>query len=55
MVIVEEKIYAIRGYKVMVDRDLAQMYGVSTMALNQAVKRNIDRFPKDFKFVRRCS
>ncbi len=47
---VREKIYFIRGRKVMLDRDLAILYGVSTMQLNQAVRRNIDRFPDDFMF-----
>ena len=45
-----EKIYIIRGQKVMLDRDLAEMYGVETGVLNQAVKRNISRFPEDFMF-----
>src|SRR5665213_314222 len=45
-----DKIYIIRGEKVMLDRDLAEMYGVSTGVLNQAVKRNIRRFPYDFMF-----
>lgn len=44
------KIYIIRGQKVMLDRDLAEMYGVETNKFNQAVKRNIERFPKDFMF-----
>ncbi|GEO07569.1 ORF6N domain-containing protein [Segetibacter aerophilus] len=44
------RIYLIRGKKVMLDRDLAEMYGVETRVLNQAVQRNIDRFPKDFIF-----
>lgn len=48
--IIQSKIYEIRGQKVMLDRDLAEMYGVQTKALNQAVKRNIDRFPEDFMF-----
>lgn len=43
-------IYFIRGRKVMIDRDLAMLYGVPTKVLNQAVKRNIDRFPSDFMF-----
>lgn len=47
---IEKKIYLIRGHKVMPDRDLAEMYGVETRALNQAVRRNIDRFPNDFMF-----
>ena len=45
------KIYRIRGEKVMLDADLAVLYGVSTKALKQAVRRNIDRFPGDFMFV----
>ena len=44
------KIYLIRGKKVMLDRDLAGLYQVETRVLNQAVQRNIDRFPKDFMF-----
>lgn len=48
--IIQSKIYEIRGQKVMIDRDLAEMYGVETKVLNQAVKRHIDRFPIDFMF-----
>ncbi len=44
------KIYLIRGQKVMLDRHLAELYQVETRILNQAVRRNIDRFPKDFMF-----
>ena len=44
------KIYTIRGHRVMIDADLAEMYGVTTSALNQAVKRNRTRFPTDFMF-----
>lgn len=44
------KIYVIRNRKVMLDRDLAELYGVKTMVLNQAVKRNMKRFPQDFMF-----
>lgn len=44
------KIYLIRGEKVMLDRDLAELYGVETRRLNEQVKRNIERFPKDFMF-----
>ncbi|MFA6316321.1 MAG: ORF6N domain-containing protein [Elusimicrobiota bacterium] len=47
---IEKRIFIIRGVKVMLDRDLAGLYGVPTMALNQAVKRNRHRFPKDFMF-----
>ena len=45
---VEEAIFLIRGHKVMLDRDLATLYGVETKALNKAVRRNLDRFPADF-------
>ena len=48
--IIQSKIYEIRGRKVMLDFDLAEMYEVSTKSLNQSVKRNIDRFPSDFMF-----
>ncbi len=48
--IIESRIFIIRDKKVMIDRDLAQLYGVETRALNQAVKRNIKRFPPDFMF-----
>lgn len=48
--VIEGKILVIRGHKVMIDRDLAQLYGVETRAFNQAVKRNINRFPEDFMF-----
>lgn len=48
--IVQNKIYEIRGQRVMIDRDLAEMYGVETRVLNQAVKRNKERFPDDFMF-----
>ena len=47
---IKRKIYVIRGQRVMLDRDLANMYGVETKALIQAVKRNIRRFPEDFMF-----
>ncbi|MCM1071143.1 MAG: ORF6N domain-containing protein [[Clostridium] fimetarium] len=47
---IENRIVAIRGLQVMVDRDLAELYEVDTKALNQAVKRNIDRFPESFRF-----
>jgi len=48
--IIEQKIYLIRGQKVMLDNDLAELYGVETFNLNKAVKRNIERFPVDFMF-----
>lgn len=48
--LIQSKIYEIRGQKVMLGWDLAEMYGVLTKVLNQAVKRNIDRFPSDFMF-----
>jgi hypothetical protein len=44
------KIYLIRGHKVMLDRDLSDLYGVETKRLKEAVKRNIERFPEDFMF-----
>jgi len=44
------RIYVIRGEKIMLDRDLAEMYGVETRVLNQSIKRNLSRFPKDFMF-----
>ncbi len=47
---IESKIYLIRGQKVMFDRDLSELYGVETKALNRAVKRNLERFPGDFMF-----
>ena len=48
--VIENKIYLIRGQKVMLDRDLAKLYGVQTRDLNKVVRRNIDRFPEDFMF-----
>lgn len=48
--VVVNKIYLIRGKKVMLDRDLAEMYGVETRRLNEQVKRNVNRFPDDFMF-----
>jgi hypothetical protein len=47
----DRHIYIVRGQRVMLDSDLAALYGVRTKALNQAVKRNADRFPSDFSFV----
>jgi len=47
---IASRIYVIRGEKVMVDSDLAELYGVSTSALNQQVRRNPERFPADFAF-----
>ena len=44
MIEIEKKIYVIRGVKVMLDADLAELYGVETKVLNQAVKRNLERF-----------
>jgi hypothetical protein len=48
--VIERRIYLIRGQKVMFDGDLARLYGVPTRAFNQAVKRNLERFPVDFMF-----
>src|SRR5438552_13734034 len=47
---VERRIFLVRGQKVMLDFDLAELYGVETRALKQAVRRNFDRFPADFMF-----
>jgi predicted XRE-type DNA-binding protein len=47
---IENRIFTIRNQKVMIDRDLAELYEVPTSRLNQAVKRNIERFPEDFMF-----
>jgi hypothetical protein len=43
-------IFVVRGVRVLLDADLAAMYGVATMRFNEAVKRNVDRFPEDFCF-----
>jgi hypothetical protein len=48
--VIQNKIHEIRNYKVMLDYDLAEMYGVKTKVLKQSVKRNIQRFPPDFMF-----
>ena len=48
---IENRILLLRGQKVMIDMDLAALYGVETKALKRAVKRNISRFPEDFMFV----
>ena len=48
--VIKHRIYEVRGLRVMLDRDLSELYNVETRALNQAVKRNIDRFPDDFLF-----
>ena len=48
--IIEKKVLLIRGHKVMLDRDLAELYGVATRHLTRQVRRNIDRFPADFMF-----
>ena len=47
---VEELIYLVRGRKVMLDQDLAKLYGVETRLLTRAVRRNLERFPDDFMF-----
>ena len=47
---IENLIHIVRGQQTMLDSDLAKLYGVETRALNQAVKRNIERFPEDFMF-----
>jgi len=48
--VITSRIFTIRGTKVMIDRDLAELYGVKTKVLKQSVKRNINRFPEDFMF-----
>jgi|GEM_PF-5292790 len=48
--IIERRIYILRGYKIMIDSDLAVLYRVPTFRLNEAVKRNKTRFPADFMF-----
>ncbi|MCK5761014.1 MAG: ORF6N domain-containing protein [Candidatus Delongbacteria bacterium] len=48
---IKDKIYSIRGHQVMLDSDLAELYGVETKVLNQAVKRNKERFPVGFYFM----
>lgn len=48
--VVQQKIYLIRGQKVMLDRDLAELYGLPTKRLKEQVRRNIERFPSDFMF-----
>jgi phage regulator Rha-like protein len=50
IIAIQQKIYEIRGHKVMLDFSLAELYGVPTKMLNQAVKRNIERFPIEFMF-----
>lgn len=50
LIIIENKIYEIRGQKVMLDFDLAEMYEIGTKVLKQSVRRNIERFPEDFMF-----
>ena len=47
---IENRIFTIRDVQVMLDSHLAEMYGVDTKVLNQAVKRNVDRFPESFRF-----
>lgn len=49
-ILIESKIFVIRGKQVMIDRDLAELYGVETKVINQAVKRNVERFPEEFRF-----
>ena len=49
---VANRIRVLRGHRVILDSDLAELYGVPTKALTQAVKRNADRFPADFMFIR---
>ncbi len=48
---IKNKIHTIRGKQIMLDRDLAELYGVEVKRLNEQVKRNIEKFPSDFMFV----
>ena len=48
--LIQNKIFEVRGYKIMLDFDLAELYEVKTRVFNQAIKRNIESFPKDFMF-----
>lgn len=48
--VIEGRILSLRGHRVMLDRDLAELYGVEPRVLNQAIKRNMERFPDDFMF-----
>ena len=48
---IQQVIYLIRGQKLMLDKDLAKLYGVETRVLNQSVRRNVERFPSDFMFT----
>ena len=50
LAIIQQKIFEVRGQNVMLDFDIAELYGVETKRLNEQVKRNIDRFPSDFMF-----
>lgn len=50
IILVEDKIFMIRGKQVMLDHDLAELYGVETKRITEAVKRNIERFPEEFRF-----
>ena|ERR1700741_3275291 len=50
LAVIQQKIYEIRGHKVMLDFDLAALYGTETRVLKQSVKRNLDHFPRDFMF-----
>ena len=47
---IQNKIFELRGYKIMLDFDLAELYEVETRVFNQAIKRNIESFPEDFMF-----
>ena len=49
--VIQNKIYEVRGQKIILDFDLAELYEVETRVLKQAVRRNLDRFPEDFMFI----
>ena len=50
LLLIQNKIFEVRGYKIMLDFDLAELYEVETRVFNQAIKRNVESFPKDFMF-----
>lgn len=50
LMVVQNKVHTLRGYKIMLDFDLAELYDIETKVLKQAVRRNIERFPDDFMF-----
>lgn len=51
---IEDKIITLRGQKVLLDRDVAVLYGVETKRINEALRNNLDKFPKDYCFLCKC-